>query len=265
MHGKTSPQENFPDSLMIVIIPDIHQRLSFPERILRDYPDAERYIFLGDYFDPYGPVDNVHIYDARSTCEWLNEKWQALGEKATWLIGNHDLSYLVAYRKGPAGLVEPYHVGRRSNETETAILRYLDPIFLPSLDLFAEAGGFVVSHAGFHPLHFQIDGSELECIHDLQAKWETDRVGFPRHPRHWIGQVGAIRGGVDPVGSPVWLDWDEEFMPLDTVRQIVGHTRGDTVRSCGFPDAPTAMDYCIDCGGRAFAILEADRLSFRSV
>jgi hypothetical protein len=61
------------------------------------------------------------------------------------------------------------------------------------------------------------------------------------------------------------LDWDEEFMPLDTVRQIVGHTLGDTVRSCGFPDAPTAMDYCIDCGGRAFAILEADRISFRSV
>jgi len=40
-------------------------------------------------------------------------------------------------------------------------------------------------------------------------------------PYWWIGRA---RGGRDPIGGPLWCDWDAEFTPIPGLLQIVGHT-----------------------------------------
>jgi hypothetical protein len=44
-------------------------------------------------------------------------------------------------------------------------------------------------------------------------------------------QCGRGRGGIARVGGVVWADWNTEFVPIEGLNQVVGHTPGDVVRT----------------------------------
>jgi len=117
-----------------------------------------------------------------------------------------------------------------------------------SLELCCVANGYILSHAGFHYKHFTPMISEIENVHRLYQQWENDKNSFYHKAWHWIWDVGSARGGVHDVGSPVWLDWNDEFTDIPGFPQIVGHTNDDVPRQTG-------NSYCIDAYRSTYCIL----------
>ena len=81
-----------------------------------------------------------------------------------------------------------------------------------------------------------------------------------RAKRHVVDPIlgaGEDRGGLQRIGGPLWMGWDN-FMPISGVNQIVGHTPGDEVRK---KITRKSRNYCLDVGNASVAaILEDGKL-----
>ncbi len=70
---------------------------------------------------------------------------------------------------------------------------------------------------------------------------------------HWFYGAGRARGGRNKCGGIVWCDFNEEFQPIDELRQIVGHTnqwrtgKAAQYHREGFTNITEANNICIDC------------------
>lgn len=243
------------DRVRTLIIPDIHQNIRFAELALSRWEDkVDTIVFLGDYFDCFEDIDNKNYFSIQKTCVWLNETWKRLGKKGIWLIGNHDVSYLSSY------IPNSYRIRKNSffgcsgytNNKSSEINKNLSPEFVSDLELCCKVNGYIVSHAGFHYNNFQPLSSELENVKRLYNEWESDKHSFYNQAFHWIWDIGRCRYGLSDVGSPVWLDWNYEFVDIPGLPQIVGHTNGETHRQKG-------SSYCIDAFRRTYCVLEPNK------
>jgi len=241
----------------ILIIPDIHQCLSFADKALKAEP-FDHVVFLGDYFDCFEEPDNVKYFSVENTCAWLNQKYNELGDKATWLVGNHDLSYLGTYLPNTWKIHRPQNFrclcpGWSPNKAKS-FNKVISPAWVEALELCAEGNGYVFSHAGFHYRQFTNAPSTVrDNISKLARVWRENRFEFRDRGFSWINDCGPARGGADDVGSPLWLDWDEEFVPMEEIRQIVGHTNGLATRTKRF--SAHEVDYCLDAYRTTYAIV----------
>ena len=239
----------------VLVIPDIHQNLKFANKILSKHEnEVDKIVFLGDYFDCFETPDNETYFGIKEVCLWLNEKHQQLGDKAIWLMGNHDLSYLASYIPNSYQIRKNsfYSCSGYSKSKAAEISKNLSPEFVLNLELCCEVNGYTLSHAGFHYDHFLPLSSEKDNIKRLYEEWENDKTSFYHQAFHWIGHVGGCRSGLHDVGSPVWLDWNCEFIEIPEVPQIVGHTNGPTHRQKG-------KSYCIDAYRSTYCILEPNK------
>jgi hypothetical protein len=247
----------------ILIIPDWHQNINFCETALAE-PKWDKVVFLGDEFDCFEPIDNIHRHSMEACCLWINKKFDELGNKAIWLLGNHTLSYIASYKKDYTK-ARPNDWYRCSGVTSNKVKKfskYINPKWFQSLELCVKVGDTILSHAGFHCKQFQPFRSEEDNILSMYHGWESVKSTFMQHPAHWIWDVGPARWGKDSIGSPIWLDWTNEFIPLDHTQQLVGHTnhpKGFLIRTKGINGL---HNYCIDCDQNAYAIWENGEFTF---
>lgn len=251
----------------ILIIFDIHQNIGeYVEPILeREYFD--HLIWGGDFFDTFKTPDNVIIYSISQTCEWINEKLEELGDRATWLIGNHDCAYLASYTKDHIKTrPNPYYFCSGWTKSKAkSINKHINPEFWNKLELCVQLGdNWIVSHAGFNYRHFQPFMSELDNIERLYNEWERDKHSFHLEPWHWIWDVGRSRGGAAIVGSCIWQDWGE-FVPLDNVSQCVGHSTVSVPMLRIKKNGNRLKNYCLDCLQRVYGIWENNRLTVKDI
>lgn len=192
--------------------------------------DFDYVIFNGDWFDTrVKRIDGVTYAGMKQTCLYINDLRRQLGDKAIFHIGNHDVTYMASYNPDYIRTMKKdYHYYSCSGWTRNKAKKfnkYIDPSWFDDLKLCSRVGDYHVSHAGFHYWQFMLPmRSEIDNIQYLYDQWEEDKGYFMNTIKHWIYQVGECRGGNDRVGSPVWLDWNQEFYPIDNVKQIVGHT-----------------------------------------
>jgi len=231
----------------ILIIPDIHQCIKFADTVLKKADEVDHIVFLGDYFDCFETPDGKNYVGIPSMCEWLVDTKKKLGDKATWLIGNHDLAYLANW--GKRGRDTFYSCSGWEGIKSLQMAESMSRDVLVSLELCVEANGYILSHAGFQLEHFNKTESVIDGINRLYQEWEEDKVEFPRTAYHWIWGVGYCRGGFSSIGSPIWCDFNAEFIPMGEVNQIVGHT-------CGRDYRENEGNYCIDAYRTTYCILE---------
>ena len=224
---------------LCVIVPDVHGR-GF-------WKDPKEYdcdvIFLGDYLDPY-PFEGINNKDALENFKDIIEYMHG-HENATFLLGNHDLEYMIG----------TYICDCRRDYWNYNEIRDL---FRENSDKFKLAvkrnyGGvdYLFSHAGVHPnwLEKYSGGMDLEYILNWEYVNPDDPNTEPESTNdiynfnNELADVSHFRGGYDDIGSIVWSDiqeW-EGITTDDRLHQIVGHTY--------LKSSPIGNDSitCLDC------------------
>lgn len=245
-----------------LIIPDVHQGIGWVERVLAREQEADRIVFLGDYFDSRRPA--TQRAGIAETCVYLDALRVRLGERAIFLLGNHDVQYLEARaaclaRRTPRRL--RYHCGAAfSHSAAKRIAKDLSPEFWAVARLFVSVDGWLLSHAGVAAAHWPLRATPADSLRAFDeacaAALETITAPLAAHP---LLGAGRVRGGDAEVGGVTWLDWDDEFADELPFPQIVGHTS----------DASGARrrgrSWCIDGVQSCYGVLTGSELVVRSV
>lgn len=219
-----------------LIVPDIHERMERLGEALRDrLPEADRVVFLGDWFDAFGLVALDRV---RAACLFINANIDGLelGDAregtqkivpATFLFGNHDCHYFFSNRG--------FRCSGYNWDKQAVIDEAIDPLAVRKFRIFTRVGPYLVSHAGFHEATLQYARPEVE----EQAIKDALNGGFDP-----LFGAGVARGGALRIGGPTWLDWNAEFEHIEGVPQIVGHTNGSAVRTKG--EGSQHKSWCLD-------------------
>jgi hypothetical protein len=185
---------------------DIHG-LSYWKDAVAENPDY-RFLFLGDYLDPYKNIPhNVLIDNLKEIIQLKRNR----GDEVILLLGNHDLHYL---------FLDIYPCCRFDDEIEEAA----HALFSENKHLFKYAfqeENYIFTHAGISEKWFFDDfgGDPKKNIADQLNNHDRDQ-------RPALFRCGALRGGDrSAIGGILWADIDELNDPLPRYTQIVGHNR----------------------------------------
>jgi hypothetical protein len=190
----------------IIIIGDVHGS-SYWKKIINEQSDC-RYIFLGDYLDPYEEIDDNTLL--KNLQDIIHFKKQHPDE-VILLLGNHDLHYFV----------EESMLSARFN---CALAPEISEIFLENYHLFKFAhqeNNCLFTHAGVIHSWF-VDDFKGDLTKNI-----ADQLNNPTPEQlESLFQCGSYRGGKEnKVGGIFWADIRELRDPLRGYTQIVGHNR----------------------------------------
>lgn len=213
-----------------LVIPDIHTRIRLAESII-DYEPHDQIVFLGDYFDGYD--DSLEI--THQVAEWLYESMSK--PNRIHLLGNHDLSYL-----NPDYRCSGYSEGKRWAIKNTKLN-------LNNLSHYYMIGNILLTHAGLSKEFYD------ECNYNSRMVGSfLDNMVRTNKTR--LYNCSRVRGGLDSFSGILWCDF-EEFVPIDGVRQIFGHTNDKAVRKIG-------DNYCIDTFGSSYAVIQNGEIEIKT-
>jgi len=217
-----------------IVIPDVHHRWNLALKPLEI--TANRYIFLGDYFDNFGDT----LEDTANTVRQLIELSKR--DDVTLLFGNHDIGYRF---KG-------FECSGWTKEKCDLINKMMPAEVWEKMQLVTYVDGFILSHAGLAESIFShpIDGITPEYVAKLCVEGlEHAQLGIYT-PALTPGQA---RGGRQRQGGLDWLDFNQEFAPIKGINQIFGHTPAPSARQSSTEDS---INWCIDTHSKGFVILE---------
>jgi hypothetical protein len=213
----------------IVIIGDIHGRTMWKE-ILKREEDATRYIFLGDYLDPYnlpleavvnpyGPLTPARLVD--NFKEILDFKLSNR-KKVNLLVGNHDLHYMVNTLRG----------SRYDHDVAELLSTELDLKKLVKndvLQLCYNTGNMWFSHAGFTNTWLRDNRLKLDEKEINDHFKELILSNCPKNPYGFIDRdyMTDIFGD-DIYQGPLWIRPRalKHDSPADII-QLIGHTQNN--------------------------------------
>lgn len=241
-----------------LIIPDIHQHVGWADSILlRHETEVDKIIFLGDYFDDFNPP-----YGVLETAAWLIATKERLGEKAIFLLGNHDLPYMETRfsarkkRIHKQKTINTFCSGFTSSKS-IKINKVITEEFWQSCEPFCVVNGHILSHAGIMPNFMPYAPTFQESLEKLYSNIKEALKDIHSLKSNYF-EAGLSRGGDIVVGSPFWCDFNVDFADLLDYPQIFGHTReAGSIRQEG-------RSYCIDGGEATYCILKENEIEFNS-
>jgi len=231
----------------ILVFSDPHQEMVYLRKILMK-ENYDEVVCLGDWFDSH--VTNSE--DALiATCDQL-KSWIRT-DTAHTCIGNHDISYLYTNPTTICGGFRPSKKDKIGDyfrdakmDMEEVRAKFQWAIWID--DWFC-------SHAGVHPNLFDLpfappfvfskDNVTARVNHEIADAMISLRARAP-HPFYCAGQA---RGDGYSIGGITWLDFNEEFVPIEGLKQIVGHTHHRWI-------VLNKGNYCIDTGLMYYLIIE---------
>jgi hypothetical protein len=188
-----------------IVIGDVHG-LTYWKEAVDDNPDC-RYLFLGDYLDPYEYISPQKLIDNLKDIIRLKQEQP---QDVVLLLGNHDLHYMTEKIA-------------QSTRWDFDIADEVAELFADNRDLFQYAcqdDSCIFTHAG------------------MSHKWFTDYFKGDIHrniaeqlnnptpeQERYLYACGTARGGFDECGGIFWADIEELYKPLQGFTQIVGHNR----------------------------------------
>lgn len=246
----------------VLVVPDIHQDLGFFERsVTLATRHGASLLFIGDYVDAVDPR-----WREPAALTAITRALPELAENhpggCVFLAGNHDVLALQAARHRAALLVAgDTEQVEKLDQAMPLAAGYADLLgawskeFLLRWSLASAAHGILVSHAGvarrYWPWAAAADRSEQAKVFLNEAKnaWLRWLLKNEEGP---LFEVGPGRGGRNaPVGGPLWLDWDSEFVDDLPLPQVVGHTRGREPRR-------KDRSWCIDAAQSFVGLIDPD-------
>jgi len=193
----------------IIVFGDVHG-LTYWKTIVDKNPDC-RYIFLGDYLDPYEDIAPKQLIDNLKEIIKLKKE---RGDDVVLLLGNHDLHYLHLH-------IEPCW------RFDSTIMKRAHELFLANAHLFTNAfqeSKRIFTHAGISHNWF---------INDFGGNLKKNIAKQLNNPKRdqllALYRIGFYRGGRG-IGGIFWADIKELTDPLAGYYQYAGHNRVDTIR-----------------------------------
>lgn len=204
-----------------LIIPDVHQKWRKVEKILENN-SFDKLISLGDWFDDFYDT-TVH---AEKTAEYIVKLYSKYGKDFTWILGNHDIPYMFP------NMFDYYACSGNTREKGRAIQEVFGGTSRPlgynvELAHVIKVEGcldIVLSHAGVSEEHFAKPFIDSISSQDVLDRCEHAFRNMTMMFQDPILCAGRSRGGRENVGGITWLDWRNEFAPVSSISQIVGHT-----------------------------------------
>lgn len=200
--------------MRVLVIPDVHHKIVRVSSIIKSN-NFDTIVSLGDWFDDF----NDTLEMCEQTAEYLLQMYDRFGENFVWLLGNHDIPYMY-----PNAIDYYACSGVTRNKA-----RVIDKVFNGRLNLLAPKLAYVVkpkntkpivlSHGGIHEYHFHNTSSS-----GILKRCDKAINNLTEGKRDELLDAGRARYGRCPYGGVTWLDWNREFMPIDSISQIVGHT-----------------------------------------
>ena len=194
----------------IIVFGDIHGS-TFWETVVDENP-ACRYIFLGDYLDPYKNVPEWQLIEnLKKIIQFKKER----PDDVILLLGNHDMHYFCS---------DMYPCSR----FDFFIAKEVSVLFRENIHLFMYAfqvDNCIFSHAGISEKWF------LEDFKGNADKNIADQLNNPLPEQlSSLCRCGEARGGESgTVGGIFWADVTELFELLPGYTQVVGHNRVNDV------------------------------------
>jgi UDP-2,3-diacylglucosamine pyrophosphatase LpxH len=204
-----------------VIIGDVHGRDQW-KQIVAQEKDADRFVFLGDYFDSFdiSAVEQMHNFKE------IVEFKQTIGEEVIMLIGNHD-----------------YHYFPEMGDSSTSGYQTLMAVVIKQLigenrehlQVAHRIGKFVFSHAGISSEWLDdtiIDWTEENMVDKINELFKYTPLSLDYRSfkmfsaTEWAGASGY---GNETYQGPMWIR-PKALMEANkkTLRnkiiQVVGHT-----------------------------------------
>ena len=211
--NETTSSEKTTDKIKTIIIGDVHGSTYWKEVV--DENHGSRYIFMGDYIDPYREISTKDLIDnLKDIIELKKER----PDDVVLLLGNHDMHYIDADFE-------------MSSRFDDKIKEEAKILFLRNIHLFAFAfqeGNYIFTHAGISQKWF------LEDFKGDVTKNIAEQLNNPDMPAEQIRalhQAGQARcGRWSTTGGIFWADISELNDPLQGFVQYTGHNRVDDIR-----------------------------------
>jgi hypothetical protein len=193
----------------IIAIGDVHG-LTYWKEIVTQHPNF-RYVFLGDYLDPYEHIAPQALMDNLMGIICLKE---VQPDNTVLLLGNHDLHYFTDKID-------------KSSRFNRQIAKEAKQVFTEHKHLFQFAyqeGFHVFTHAGIAHEWFVTDFKGDLC------KNVAEQLNHPKPEQEAaLYGCGIYRGGNMRYGGIFWADTADLTKPLQAYTQVVGHNRVDDI------------------------------------
>jgi hypothetical protein len=257
-----SPLFEFSPDRPVVVVPDVHQDIGFVDRAAAlALREGAALCFLGDHADAVDPRWRGEAA-LRAVATRLPELAETHPHGCVFLAGNHDVEALrLAHLRarqllaGEDSLVAALDAAHPAASTYACLLGAWPASFLRTWGIAAVAHGYLLSHAGVARRLWPWGVSASPEVQTETFLRETDRAWAAWLARGEEGPLfaaGPARGGRGaPVGGPLWLDWDHEFVDDLPLPQIVGHTRGRQPRR-------KDRSWCIDAAQTTVGLLDPE-------
>jgi len=220
--------------MKILTIGDVHGRNLWKnagdinELLLADFqPEYDKYVFLGDYCDSFTKSNVEIIHNLKEIIEFKKR----YNDNVILLWGNHEMHYLTTNKK------------HQCSGFRGTMWFDLNEIFRENYKLFQLAyqhNNYLFTHAGVHKGWYKFKFKEYDTQKTL-----ADSLNFQfERNLDILFDVGFMRGGLNKVGGPLWLDKEHGCRkPLDGYHQIVGHTHTKKIITCR-KDKNTTITFC---------------------
>jgi hypothetical protein len=208
---------------------------------------------LGDEFDSFWEPPKVA--SVADTARFVLEVQAGKYGPATQLLGNHNLSYLEAWRSASKFHTPKYLFNACSGYTNSKakeISKVLTWNDWKKFKLFVLCNGWLLTHAGIRHNNFRpfVDAKRSLSVLEQEFNEAINHVNtFPHH----LFAVGRDSGWRAEFGGPLWLRpdyFEDNEIPYP---QIFGHTHTGkgNVKQYG-------RSFCIDGGQTSYAIIQPD-------
>jgi len=207
-----------------IYIGDIHGLRDW-EDIVKQHPNADNIVFIGDYFDSFNISGMEQLLNFHQIIDF--KKWRELDptKKVHLLIGNHDIHYWPGNKDG----------GGTSGFQPTMMYQF-QQFFQDHIDQFKMCviiGNKLCTHAGVSDVFLKdrgyVEGDVDVFLNDL-FKYKPNEFLFHAFEKYSTHPLYPSHYGDDVFQSPIWIRPESlqksnknSFLKTNYI-QIVGHT-----------------------------------------
>jgi predicted phosphodiesterase len=203
-----------------VLIGDIHGHDSW-KSIINQEQDADRFVFVGDYFDSFTVPGVVQIHNFKEIVEFKT----TLGKEVIMLIGNHDYHYF------------PEIGDSNTSGYQSTLAPSIKQVIEENrqhLQLAYQFDDILVTHAGVSSVWADdmLDEWKVETLVDQINElftYQPTKVGYRSYKQVGDQVYGTSGYGNETFQGPIWIRpralMEANRDTLRTqIRQVVGHT-----------------------------------------